>query len=284
MFLAASLISVRAERGRGRGGRGRGPGRFGSGSSDGQFGTGRMNGYQKNFGGESDGNFVEDGFRGRGRGPRGRGRGRGRGFNEDRGYGNENQAYAGSDNQGHGGGDWEESAENSGIGYGGENRYFRNENGQFGNENQTSGSEGRGYGGENRGYRGGKGRQYGGREGRGYGREESRNDFEKKEDAPDGKEQTENADTWNGRYAFSKAYAHSLMFIFYYYYFIISKIILPKKRLMFIHCFHFSLLIATQTHSTSSHPSLLLGLCENNNINNGDNADDMIGVVKFYVS
>ncbi|WOL15564.1 keratin, type I cytoskeletal 9-like isoform X1 [Canna indica] len=199
---------IRAERDRGRGGRGRVSGRGSfrpqnNGGADDVSGR-IVDGYSRGFGSDSGG-------RGRGGGRGGRGRGRGRGFYEGRGFDNENQYDAGVENHCEGGDELDERSVVQGKNYDHlENHELKYENRKFG-EQRSLGWEEKGFDSDNRRFRGSDSRQRrgfgGGRQGyRGggvgqryveretvlEGRSDKGNESNNKEDAPNGKEIAEN--------------------------------------------------------------------------------------------
>ncbi|RWW69011.1 hypothetical protein BHE74_00023419 [Ensete ventricosum] len=193
------------ERGRGRGGRGRGLGRTGfrsgsTGGADDDAAGKFVSGYLSGFGSDSGG-------RGRGYvgGRGGRGRGRGRGFYEGQGFDN-----AEMENQGKGGDGLDERADVHSRYQLVENREPRYESRKFGEEQKSSGWEEKNFDSDNRRFRGAEGherRGFGGGK-HGYiggvsqryvekgpvldGKSDGWNESQIKEDAPKGKDQTEN--------------------------------------------------------------------------------------------
>ncbi|KAJ8510579.1 hypothetical protein OPV22_001013 [Ensete ventricosum] len=204
-FLSKPLPPERMERGRGRGGRGRGLGRTGfrsgsTGGADDDAAGKFVSGYLSGFGSDSGG-------RGRGYvgGRGGRGRGRGRGFYEGQGFDN-----AEMENQGKGGDGLDERADVHSRYQLVENREPRYESRKFGEEQKSSGWEEKNFDSDNRRFRGAEGherRGFGGGK-HGYiggvsqryvekgpvldGKSDGWNESQIKEDAPKGKDQTEN--------------------------------------------------------------------------------------------
>ncbi|URD81222.1 Stm1 [Musa troglodytarum] len=204
-FLSKPLPPERMERGRGRGGRGRGLGRTGfrsgsTGGADDDAAGKFVSGFLRGFGSDSGGRGG--GYAG-GRG--GRGRGRGRGYYEGQGFDN-----AEMENQGKGGDGLDEKADAPSRYELVENRVPRYESRKFGDEQKSSGweeknfdsdnrrfrgaegRERRGLGGSKHGYRGGVSQRYVEREPVLGGKSDGWNESQIKEDAPKGKDQTEN--------------------------------------------------------------------------------------------
>ncbi|XP_064946240.1 RGG repeats nuclear RNA binding protein A-like isoform X2 [Musa acuminata AAA Group] len=204
-FLSKPLPPERMERGRGRGGRGRGLGRTGfrsgsTGGADDDAAVKFVSEYLRGFGSDSGG-------RGRGYagGRGGRGRGRGRGFHEGQGFDNADMEI-----QGKGGDGLDERADALSRYELVENREPRYESRKFGDEQKSSGweeknfdsdnrrfrgaegRERRGFGGGKHGYRGGVSQRYVEREPVLDGKSDGWNESQIKEDAPKGKDQTEN--------------------------------------------------------------------------------------------